>query len=493
MTPAELPLLVALGVVAVTSVALFAYGLNLLYLSWLSLCLPYRAPLHVGAGDEAEVTVQLPIYNERYVAERVIDAAAGIEWPAEKLLIQVLDDSDDDTVGIVAAKVAAWRDRGVRIVHVRRPLRTGFKAGALAHGTQLTSAPFLAVFDSDFVPPADFLRRTIGAFADPQVGFVQARWGHLNEGYSWLTRLQSLSIDFHFLVEQAVRSRGGYFTNFTGTAGVWRQEAIAAAGGWSAATLTEDLDLSYRAQLEGWTSFYVEDLVVPQELPVAANAYRAQQSRWATGSFQCAWRLLGPVVRKAPRRWQAIVHLLSYGVPVLMLIQLACYPVLLAARVNHDTLVDWVRLPLAINLISLAPSVAFTVAQVRRGRRWWHGLPSLLCQVIGAGMSVTIWRALIRSARPGGEFKRTPKYRIESAGQAWLDTAYHSPLDAVWLIELAFGLGGLGIGIEAALVGEYLMAAYATLLATGFLYVASVSFGQSVEFIAAGSRGNRTA
>ena len=483
MTPTEIPVLFALGVVAMTSVALFAYGLNLLYLSWMSLRLPYHAPLPVAEGQEPEVTVQLPIYNERYVAERVIDAAAGIEWPAAKLLIQVLDDSDDDTVGIVAARVAEWRARGVRIEHVRRPVRTGYKAGALAHGTGLTAAPYLAVFDSDFVPPADFLRRAVGAFADPRVGFVQARWGHLNEGYSWLTRLQALSIDFHFLVEQAVRSRGGYFTNFTGTAGVWRREAIAAAGGWSAATLTEDLDLSYRAQLAGWTSFYVEDLVVPQELPVAANAYRAQQSRWATGSFQCAWRLLGPVVKKAPKPWQALVHLLSYGVPVLMLAQLACYPILLAAHVKHDPLLDWVRLPMTINLISLAPSVAFAIAQVRRGRRWWHGVPGLLCQVIGAGMSLTIWRALLRSARPGGEFKRTPKYRIEHAGQAWLDAAYRAPLDALWLLELAFGLGGLAVAFEAALFGEYLMAAYASLIATGLLYVAGASFVQAIASV----------
>jgi len=493
MNPSESVVLLALAVVAVTSVILFIYGLNLLYLSWLSLRLPYRAPRRVAIGEEPEVTVQLPVYNERYVAERVIDAAARIEWPASKLLIQVLDDSDDDTVGIVAARVAWWSLRGVRMVHVRRPVRTGYKAGALAHGTGLTTAPFLAVFDSDFVPPADFLRRTVGAFADARVGFVQARWGHLNERYSWLTRLQALSIDFHFLVEQAVRSRGGYFTNFTGTAGVWRREAITAAGGWSAATLTEDLDLSYRAQLAGWSSFYVEDLVVPQELPVAANAYRAQQSRWATGSFQCAWRLLGPVVKTAPRPWQAVVHLLSYGVPVLMLAQLACYPILLAARVNHDGLVDFVRLPLAINLISLAPSVAFTVAQVRLGRRWWHGAPSLLCQVIGAGLSLTIWRALLRSTRAGGEFKRTPKYRIESPGQDWLEATYRTPLDRIWLLEFAFGLAGLAVGVEAVALGEYLMAAYATLIAGGFLYVAGASFVQAVAAPGSVRRGESAA
>ena len=489
MTVAELPVLIALAVVAVTSLALFAYGLNLLYLSWLSLRLPYRAPQAVTAGQEQEVAVQLPVYNERYVAARIIDAAAAIQWPADRFAIQVLDDSDDDTSVIVAARVGAWQARGVRIEHVRRPLRTGYKAGALAHGMTLTEAPFLAVFDSDFVPPPDFLTRTMGAFSDSHVGFVQARWGHLNERYSWLTRLQSLSIDFHFLVEQAVRSRGGYFTNFTGTAGVWRRTAIDAAGGWSAATLTEDLDLSYRAQLAGWTSCYVEDLVVPQELPVAANAYRAQQSRWATGSFQCAWRLLGPVIRTAPRPWQAVIHLLSYGIPVLMLTQLACYPVLLYARMSHDPVADLVRLPLAINVISLAPAVAYTVAQVRRGRVWWHGAPGLLCQVIGAGMSLTITRALWRSLSTGGEFRRTPKYRIEGPGQVWSTATYSSPLDPISLLELAVGAAALAVGLGAALWSEWLMALYAGLIGSGFLYVAGASFAQ--VFVSVGSIGRR--
>src|SRR6202023_3527509 len=197
-------------------------------------------------------------------------------------------------------------------------------AGALAHGLSLTTAPFIAIFDADFVPPRDFLRRMIGAFDDPHVGFAQARWGHLDEGYSWFTRLQALVVDFHFLVEQAVRSSRGYFTNFTGTAGVWRRAAIEDSGGWSAATLTEDLDLSYRAQLKGWRSAYIEDLVVPEELPVSIDAYRRQQSRWATGSFQSAFLLLGPVMRSDNRRavkLQAAVHLLAYAVGPLMLIQ----------------------------------------------------------------------------------------------------------------------------------------------------------------------------
>src|SRR5258707_99971 len=269
----------ALLLVGLTSVALFAYGLNMLYLSWRSFRVRPFQPALVERGAEPRVAVQLPIYNERYVAERIIDAAPRLDWPRDRLEVQVLDDSDDETAAIVAASVAGWRRRGVRIEHIRRAGRAGYKAGALAHGLELTDAGLVAVFDADFVPGRDFLRRLAGSFADPSVGFVQARWGHLNERYSWITRLQALSIDFHFLVEQAVRSGSGYLTNFTGTAGIWRREAIAAAGGWSARTLTEDLDLSYRAPLAGWKAVYCQAGEGPEDVPGPVGAYQRQQAR----------------------------------------------------------------------------------------------------------------------------------------------------------------------------------------------------------------------
>ena len=327
------------ALLAATSVLLLGFGANLLYLTWHAARLKSPRQPPAGHGDEPLVCVQIPVYNERYVARRVIDAVCALEWPRDRFEVQILDDSDDDTVAIVAGRAARWSRRGVSISHVRRGSRAGFKAGALAHGLKATAAPFIAIFDADFVPPADFLRRTMGAFGDPEVGFVQARWGHLDEGYSWFTRLQALAIDFHFLVEQAVRSARGYFTNFTGTAGVWRRAAIEDSGGWSARTLTEDLDLSYRAQLRGWRAVYLEDLVVPEELPVSIDAYRRQQSRWATGSFQAAFSLLMPVMRSGHRpavKFQAAVHLLAYAVGPLMLVQLACYPVLLLSEAHHS-------------------------------------------------------------------------------------------------------------------------------------------------------------
>ena len=244
--------LIAAAVIGLTSIALFAFGTNLLYLTWRAVRLPRHASRSIRLGGEPHVCVQVPIYNERYVAERVLDAVCELDWPRDRFEVQVLDDSDDETVAIVARRTAHWQRRGIDVTHVRRGSRAGFKAGALAHGMTLTSSPFIAIFDADFMPAGDFLRRTMAVFDDAAIGFAQARWGHLDEGYSWFTRLQAFALDFHFLVEQSARSSGGYFTNFTGTAGVWRRAAIEDSGGWSSDTLTEDLDLSYRSQLRGW-------------------------------------------------------------------------------------------------------------------------------------------------------------------------------------------------------------------------------------------------
>jgi cellulose synthase/poly-beta-1,6-N-acetylglucosamine synthase-like glycosyltransferase len=437
-----------LGIIGLTSLLLFGFGLNILYLTWRATRLRPREERAIARGDEPLVCVQVPVYNERYVAERVLDAVCEIDWPHDRIEVQVLDDSDDETTSIIARRAATWRLKGMRIAHVRRGTRQGYKAGALAYGMTLTEAPLIAIFDADFVPPRDFLRRTVGAFEDPKIGFAQARWGHLDEGYSWFTRLQALAIDFHFLVEQAVRSANGYFTNFTGTAGIWRRAAIEDSGGWSADTLTEDLDLSYRAQLRGWRAAYLENLVVPEELPVSIDAYRRQQSRWATGSFQSAFKLLVPVLRshnRAAVKLQATVHLLAYGIGPLMLLQLMCYPVLLYTLGRHG--LPWPLADAAILVVPIAvsPWFGFIVAQTRLGRRWWSGLPSLVCQVVGAGMSLTALIALFRATRRGGKFVRTPKYRIEKPGQEWRHQAYVRVGDPRALGEAFFGMGALAI------------------------------------------------
>ena len=484
----------ALGITLGASFLLLAFGANLLYLSLRSLMVRPAAPPIVAAGEEPAVCVQLPVYNERYVASRVIDAACGLDWPANRLTVQVLDDSTDATVEIVGRRVAHWARRGVAVTHVRRLERTGYKAGALAEGMERTRAELIAVFDADFVPPPDFLRRTVGAFADPGVGFVQARWGHLNSGYSWITKLQAHSIDFHFLVEQAVRVGGGYFTNFAGTAGVWRRAAVLAAGGWKADTLTEDFDLSYRAQLAGWRAVYLEDVVVPEELPVSVVAFRRQQSRWATGIFQCAFRL-GPRVLWADVRpavkWQAAIHMSSYAAPILMLAQLLCFPLLLYGRhVQDPSLVGspWLAL---VNLLSLAPVSAFVAAQVRRRQSWWLGLAGVVCQILGAGLALTCVAALTRAVRPGGEFKRTPKFSIEQPDEEWRDRSYVVAADIAAIVELVAAAFGAAVVAFALGTGEWLIALYAGLMTAGFLILGIGSSVQALEVLALRHLGRR--
>src|SRR2546421_5105974 len=487
---------IAAGIVAVTSVLLFAFGLNLLYLTVRALRLKAPVGHETITAGEPSVCVQIPIYDERYVAERVLDAVCAIDWPRERFEVQLLDDSDDDTTKIVARRVAHWRKRGIDVAHVRRGTREGFKAGALADGMRLTRAPFIAIFDADFVPPRDFLRRTVGLFDDPSVGFVQARWGHLDEDYSLFTRLQAMAIDFHFLVEQAVRSSAGYFTNFTGTAGVWRRAAIEDAGGWSARTLTEDLDISYRAQLRGWKPAYVEDLVVPEELPVSIDAYRRQQSRWATGSFQSAYLLLGPVMRSPSRpavKFQAAVHLLAYGVGPVMLLQLACYPLLLLSFGGPGLHLPWYLADSASVAIAVGvtPWLGFVAAQTRRGRRWWSGLPSFLCQIVGAGMSANTVLALARSVRPGGVFVRTPKHRIVQAGQGWRNQADGRVGDPRAVLEGLVGMGALAMVPVGLAMGQELIAVYAGMFALGFLVVATLSLVDWLEGVTLRRLGGR--
>jgi hypothetical protein len=485
---------IAIATIGFTSLALFAFGANLLYLTWRATRLPPRTHRQLSRGTEPRVCVQVPIYNERYVAERVLDAVCELDWPRDRIEVQVLDDSDDETVSIVASRVAQWRREGVDVTHVRRSSREGFKAGALAHGMTLTSSPFIAIFDADFKPPRDFLYRMLGVFDDPKMGFAQARWGHLDEGYSWFTRLQAFALDFHFLIEQPVRSSAGYFTNFTGTAGIWRRIAIEDSGGWSAATLTEDLELSYRAQLRGWRSAYLEDVVVPEELPVSFDAYRRQQSRWATGSFQSAFSLLIPVLRSSARpavKLQATMHLLAYGVGPVMALQLACYPLLLVGPRFEALPWQVADAGVLFVVMGISPWIGFSVAQLRRGRPWWAALPSVLCQLVGAGMSFTVILALVRATRSGGEFVRTPKYQIVEAGQEWRDQAYVRVGDPRAIGEVLLAAGAFAMVPFAAAQGQWLVAVYSSLFALGFLTVAGLTAVDFLEVVTLRSLGRR--
>ena len=362
------------------------------------------------------VTVQLPIFNERTVAARMIRAAGSLDYPRERLEIQVLDDSNDETTAIVDAEVGALRERGIDARVLRRTDRTGFKAGALDHGLRCAKGALVCIFDADFVPEPDFLLRLVGAFDDPRVGMVQARWGHRNREDSLLTRAESTLLDGHFVIEHKVRHDGGLFFNFNGTAGLWRRNAIEAAGGWQHDTLTEDLDLSYRAQLAGWKFVYAPFVVAPAEVPPDIAAFKSQQHRWAKGSVQVfrklGWRILfsdEPLRVKV----EALAHLSgNVGYPCVLLLSLLL-PLSVGERADVP---PWMH-PLVFVLCTLSVIVFYDRSQKAVGRPVVARLGDTLAAILlGIGMCVSQTRAVIEGLLPGtGVFVRTPK-RGDSPG-----------------------------------------------------------------------------
>src|SRR3954470_9886957 len=295
MTPAETLTLAAYFFVVIV---LAIYGWHRYYLVYLYMSNRDKEPKIGPALDPLPVvTIQLPLYNEMYVAERLIDAVCAIDYPRERLEIQVLDDSTDETRSIAELAARRYAAQGIDIKYIHRLDRTGYKAGALEAALKVARGEFVGIFDADFIPTADFLNQLIPHFRDPKVGMVQARWGHINQDYSLLTKIQAILLDGHFVLEHGGRNRAGCFFNFNGTAGVWRRAAIDAAGGWQHDTLTEDLDLSYRAQLLGWRFVFLPHLVSPAEVPVEMNSFKSQQHRWAKGSIQTCMKLLPTILR----------------------------------------------------------------------------------------------------------------------------------------------------------------------------------------------------
>lgn len=365
----------------------------------------------------AKVTVQLPLFNERFVAARVIDAVAQLAWPTDRLEIQVLDDSTDETVQIVDERVEHWVREGVPIHTIRRIGRSGFKAGALAMGTAVALGEFIAIFDADFVPPLDFLEKTIPHFSNPAVGMVQARWGFLNGGQSWFTALQALFLGAHFSIEHKVRFSKGWFFNFNGTAGVFRKEAIVSAGGWHPDTVTEDLDLSYRAQLAGWRFVYVDDLRVPSELPITISAFRSQQQRWAQGSIQTARKLLPRLLRTPGLppgiKFEAAAHLLAnLGWVLGAALSCTIYPAIVWRAQRGPLELLLLDAPLFLGATG-ATLLYFAVYVHRRlgGGRSLFLLPLLPFVAIGFAPSVAI--GVIKGmVSKGGIFHRTPKFGV---------------------------------------------------------------------------------
>lgn len=398
-----------------------------------------------AVGEWPTVVVQLPIYNEHHVVKRLLEAVAALDYPYERLSVQLLDDSTDDTSQIAAECIAFLRETGLNIHHIRREERTGYKAGALAYGLSLTDAELVLVLDADFVPAPDFLRRTVPFLAaDPKLGMVQTRWGHLNTFTNLLTWSQTLALDGHFVVEQTARSRAGLLMSFNGSGGVWRTDCIRTAGGWRDLTLTEDLDLSYRAQLKGWRFLYLPDVVVPAELPPQMAAYKQQQARWARGSTQTLTYMLFPVWRSrftVIQRFMATLHLCQYLPHPLMLILLLLTPPMLSLRVLDDV-------PLGLlGMLGLAPPLVYVVSQQQLYPDWKRRLlvfPVLLA--LGTGIAWNNSRAVINGLlRRGGEFRRTPKFAF-----SWQKSSYALRADHNAWVELALALYALW-GVELAL------------------------------------------
>jgi len=366
------------------------------------------------------VTVQLPLYNERFVATRLIDASAELDWPKDKMEIQILDDSTDDTREIVNERVDYWSKKGISVKVLRRGNREGFKAGALGYGLLKAMGEFIAIFDADFLPPPEFLLRTVPHFSHYKTGMVQARWGFLNQDHSWLARIQSLLLNPHFSIEHWVRFRRGLFFNFNGTAGIWRKETIASAGGWQSDTVTEDLDLSYRAQLAGWNFVYLDDLVVPSELPVTLASFRSQQQRWAKGSIQTAKKILPRLlVSTVPFRIkiESLAHLLAnLGWLLGAIVTLTIYPTILWRIGIGPYQFLRIDLPLFFGT-SVAILLYFLFYALKSKSQVF--LPSLfMLPVLSIGMAPSLALSVMKGAvSRGGVFERTPKFGVYERGR----------------------------------------------------------------------------
>lgn len=429
-----------------------------------------------------KVTVQLPIYNEMYVVERLIDAVCRIDYPRELLEIQVLDDSTDLTCELAKQKVEFYAEKGYRISYIHRDKREGYKAGALQNGLKLSDGEFIAIFDADFIPSPDVLRKTIDFFTDPKVGIVQMRWGHVNRDYSMLTCAQALLLDGHFVIEQASRFHSGFFFNFNGTAGILRRSCIESAGGWQYDTLTEDLDLSYRAQLAGWKLVYLKDTVVDAELPVDMNSFKSQQHRWTKGAIQTGRKLLGRVLASptlTPRmKLEAALHLLGSSSYLLLMILIILMPPMAFfwAKVGRDNVILFSLISITSGLMSLVIFYGVTLREVYN-EGWFRRIHHILLAIsLGSGLAVSNSGAVLEALLgKESEFKRTPKFNIKTKTDSWGTTYKLNPKLKTIVLELAVGLMFFAQTLVALKTRHLEWIPFLLILQTGFFYTGILS------------------
>jgi cellulose synthase/poly-beta-1,6-N-acetylglucosamine synthase-like glycosyltransferase len=479
-----------IGIYGVAMFVIFAYSLM-----QLSLLIRYWRRRETKKSvrrleNYPHILVQLPVFNEYYVVERLIDAAVNLHYPKDKLHIQVLDDSTDESFNLAGERVRRYKSEGFNIEHVRRPDRKGFKAGALQYGLKLSDASYVVVFDADFVPESDFILRTIPEFENPEIGMVQTRWGHLNRHYSLLTRVQAFALDAHFTVEQMGRNLGSHFINFNGTAGIWRRECIDDAGGWSADTLTEDLDLSYRAQLKGWKFKFLEDVISPAELPAEMNALKNQQYRWNKGAAECYRKHLKNVLKSRglplSTRLHALFHLGNSSVFIWIMICAVLSLPLVYIKTSHPEFKIMFALG-GILLLSFAILGAFYYTSFRKteGKRkkleflWMY--PAFLS--LSMGMSLhnarAVWLGYMGKRTP---FIRTPKWNIVGTGGTWSGKKYlGKKISLLTWIEGFLILYFAGALVFEILIGEYGFIPLHLMLIFGFsaVFIYSIRHSQA--------------
>src|SRR5438552_912774 len=482
-------------------IILAVYGWHRYYLVYVYMRNRDKEPKAVTPLDPMPVvTIQLPLYNEMYVAERLIESVCRIEYPRELLEIQVLDDSTDETCEVADLAVRRFAAQGHDIKYLRRTNRVGFKAGALEEGLKTARGEFVAIFDADFIPTPDFLVRLMPHFVDPRVGMVQARWGHINQDYSLLTKIQSILLDGHFVLEHGGRNRAGHFFNFNGTAGIWRRIVIADAGGWQHDTLTEDLDLSYRAQLRGWKFVFVSDVIAPAEVPVEMNAFKSQQHRWAKGSIQTCCKLLPRLLRAnlpIAVKAEAFFHLTAnFNYPLMCVLSLLMFPAMVI-RYN----MGWYEMLLIDVPLFFAATFSvcnFYMVCQREIHPDWRArikyLPFLMS--IGIGLCINNTRAVIEALLDKqSEFTRTPKYHIEGASDDWVGKRYRQSVAVQPLVELALGLYFTATVFYAIANQIFGTVPFLVLFQIGFLYTGLVSIVQQYagdsDVVAAGLQPGR--